>query len=309
MGRTDRKGTGDDGNIHLDGIFKPVRHSKFTNFIFDFFFPSVSAGVTRYTNTCVNFKGNSNQNRGGPMHIRQPVPPSPAEQSQFHAISDHASVLSQLPVSEQARIEATDDLSTRPLLERYINARKDSFGWPESKRNNILYPEFMAVLWAYCTPRLLMLGDKPPTKASTGVTSVVFHSILTGWYASQVIKVKPELFPRSRLLGKWDDNIHIDPCAGSMRGNWFHSSGCARWKAACPGALSMVYHLSRPIIWLLIPLMHLMWSGERRRNVWRRKAKTECRRYECCLSVVGTYQSKIDGEVGIAVRKTNGGHR
>lgn len=151
------------------------------------------------------------------MHIRQPLPPSPAEQSQFHAISDHASVLSQLPVSEQARIEATDDLSTRPLLERYIDARKYSFGWPESKRDNILYPEFMAVLWTYWTPRLLMLGDKPPTKTSTGVTSVVFHSISTGWYASQVIKVKQELFPRSRLLGKLDDDIHIDPC------DWLHA--------------------------------------------------------------------------------------
>lgn len=39
------------------------------------------------------------------------------------------------------------------------------------------------------------------------------------------------------------------------------------------------------------------------------KQKLECRRYECCLSVVGTYQSKIDGEVGIAIRHTHGGHR
>ncbi|BCS27279.1 uncharacterized protein APUU_60327A [Aspergillus puulaauensis] len=110
-----------------------------------------------------------------------------------------------------------EDASTKPLLEYYINARRDSFGWPNSKQYNSLYPDVMAVLWTHFTLKPLMLADTPPTKTSMGVTSRMFYSISTGWYASQVMKAKPGLFPRSHLLGKGDDDVHIDPC------DWLHA--------------------------------------------------------------------------------------
>ncbi|OJJ05593.1 hypothetical protein ASPVEDRAFT_894501 [Aspergillus versicolor CBS 583.65] len=169
------------------------------------------------------------------------------------------------------------DSSTKPLLEQYINARK----MVSSAQYNVIHLKVMNDLWTDLKLRQLMRGDDPPTIASIGVKVGTYCSILTGWYASQVMKSKPGLFPHSSLLisddEDGDDNIHINPC------DWLHA-----WK------LLALFWKFRDIMgkprhpYPDIPIEAVFHSNrdtldaphgvERQRRIWRwRKPKTRTR--------------------------------
>lgn len=146
------------------------------------------------------------------------IPGVPYDRSYVRGLGNNStSIAGALGLSKTSEVWALflHDSSTKPLLEQYINARKRI----SSTQYNTLQSKIMAILWTDFKLRQLMRGDMPPTEASMGVKLSTYCSILTGWYANQVMKAKPLLFPSSRSLTSRDDDndIRMDPC------DWLHA--------------------------------------------------------------------------------------
>lgn len=94
-----------------------------------------------------------------------------------------------------------EDKSTKPWLDRYIADRGDKFGWtpPLDKKYDTLNPRLLGTIWSDLRYKAVLLSPTCPRQGDAEVTERLVTTLGTAWYSFQLMRSRPDLFPKSSL--------------------------------------------------------------------------------------------------------------
>ncbi|KAL4958616.1 uncharacterized protein BDV14DRAFT_206514, partial [Aspergillus stella-maris] len=103
------------------------------------------------------------------------------------------------------------DKSTKPWLDGYIAARSNAFGWQPKqavKKYDTINPKFLGTIWTDERYRAMLVNPQCPAQGDAEVTEKTMTTWGTAWYTFQLMRARPDLFPKSKVEG---NQVTVEP--------------------------------------------------------------------------------------------------